>query len=298
MIIFAGVASGCLDSISSLCNDVWELSNANGLGGIPGWAQLLPAGPAESCADGVTASGPCPRHRSTSIYDIQSTRMIVFGGVFCCVSVSFFNDVWVLTLPPHTTSTVVSPNPSTVIIGNTITFTATVTDTGTGTVSSPAGTVTWSDGGAGGTFSASGVCTLSPSSSSSSTCSITYAPPTSSGTETITAVYSGDSTHASSSGSSSLTVQTPQQAITSLKGQVSSLGPPTGPLNSGQVNSLLVKLNQAIANLNAGKKTPACNQLQAFINEVQSLISNGVLTAAQGDPLISQAQAIRSAVPC
>ncbi len=93
-------------------------------------------------------------------------------------------------------------------------------------------------------------------------------------------------------------IQTPQQAVTSLGGQVSNLGPPSGPLNSGQVNSLLAKLNNAIAKLNSGQTKAGCNLLSAFISEVQSDITNGVLTPAQGNPLITQAQLIESAVPC
>ncbi len=60
----------------------------------------------------------------------------------------------------------------------------------------------------------------------------------------------------------------------------------------------MVKLDQAIAKVNAGQKTPACNLLQAFINEVNDLVAQGILTTPQGNALTSQAQVIRSAVPC
>jgi hypothetical protein len=86
-----------------------------------------------------------------------------------------------------------------------ITFTATVTDT-SGAPTTPTGTVTWSDGGKGGSFSNGSQCTLSAVGSSSSTCSTTYTPPSTNGPVQITATYPGDSTHAASSGSSALTV--------------------------------------------------------------------------------------------
>ena len=111
----------------------------------------------------------------------------------------------VAALGAHTTTTVVSPNPASATAATPITFTATVTDTSTSSPSSPSGTVSWSDNGAGGSF-LPGTCTLSSSSSSQSQCTVTYVAPLTPGSITITASYSGDSTHLSSSGTSSLTV--------------------------------------------------------------------------------------------
>jgi len=108
-------------------------------------------------------------------------------------------------LGPHLTTTTVSPNPASAIAGTPITFTATVADTSASSPSSPTGTVSWSDNGAGGSF-LTGTCTLSSSSSSQSQCTVTYIAPLTPASITITASYSGDSTHLSSSGTSSLTV--------------------------------------------------------------------------------------------
>src|SRR5437867_334419 len=108
-------------------------------------------------------------------------------------------------LGPHSTTTVVSPNPASATAASPITFTATVADTSASSPSSPTGTVSWSDNGAGGSFVAAS-CTLSSSSSSQSQCTVTYLAPLTPGSITITASYSGDSTHLSSSGTSSLTV--------------------------------------------------------------------------------------------
>jgi hypothetical protein len=60
----------------------------------------------------------------------------------------------------------------------------------------------------------------------------------------------------------------------------------------------LVKQNNAIAKLNSRKTNAGCNLLNAFTNEVHSLISGGILTAAQGNPLVVQAQTIEATVPC
>jgi len=66
-------------------NDVWVLVNANGLGGMPTWTQLLPTGGPPS-ATGL---------RST-IYDPASNTMTVFGGVNCCQE-TYYNETWILT---------------------------------------------------------------------------------------------------------------------------------------------------------------------------------------------------------
>ena len=191
----------------------------------------------------------------------------------------------------RSTSTSVSPDPSSVIIGNTITYTATVTDTdASGTASTPTGTVGWNDGGAGGSFGSSS-CQLGQSGS----CTVTYTPPRTLTSITIYATYGGDAIHGASSGTSSLIVQTPRQGIQFLQGQVQALKT-QGKLNRGQTNSLMVKLNHALANLNSGKSKVACNQLNAFINQVNDYVSTGVLTPDVGAVLTSQAQAIINAI--
>jgi len=83
MVIFGGCNGYCLPTL----NDVWVLTNANGLGGTPAWIQLFPAGGA-----------PSPRVKHTAVYDSATNRMIVFGGqdgsAFGC---STYPDVWVLS---------------------------------------------------------------------------------------------------------------------------------------------------------------------------------------------------------
>jgi hypothetical protein len=76
MIIFGGKISG------PISNDVWVLTNANGLGGVPAWIPLAPTG-----------TPPEAREMHSAVYDQTSNRMIIFGGG----GFSFHNDVWVLT---------------------------------------------------------------------------------------------------------------------------------------------------------------------------------------------------------
>jgi hypothetical protein len=118
-----------------------------------------------------------------------------------------------ITVSKVTTSTVVSPNPAQVSASGSIVFTATVTNTISGSVQSPTKTVSWSDGGAGGTFS-SATCNLSSISSDSSDCSVTYTAGSTPGTVTITASYGGSHNDAKSKGKSELTVGSVQVPIT------------------------------------------------------------------------------------
>src|SRR3989454_4167547 len=112
-----------------------------------------------------------------------------------------------LAVTIRATKTTVTPNPATATIGTGITLHAKILDSSLGTKSIPTGTVSWSDGGAGGSFNATS-CTLAQYSTSTSTsiCAIAYTPPANAGPVTITGTYSGDNTHSTSSGTSALTV--------------------------------------------------------------------------------------------
>jgi hypothetical protein len=52
-------------------------------------------------------------------------------------------------------------------------------------------------------------------------------------------------------------------------------------------------LNAALAQLNHNNNTPACNQLNAFLNQINAKQSNGQLTPQQAADLSQQAKAIQ-----
>src|SRR5581483_4343964 len=82
MIVFGG-----RDSKGNNLNDVWVLTNANGLGGASQWTQLIANG---------TAGSPAARSGHSTLYDAANNRLIIFGGCSAnCAPV--LNDVWVLT---------------------------------------------------------------------------------------------------------------------------------------------------------------------------------------------------------
>jgi hypothetical protein len=64
-------------------DSVWILANANGMGGVPSWSQLITGG-----------TPPPTRWFHTTVYDEASNRMIVFAGIH---DTTTLNDVWVLT---------------------------------------------------------------------------------------------------------------------------------------------------------------------------------------------------------
>jgi len=90
MIIYGGcgavpTSNGCLP----IADNVWVLSNANGIGGTPTWTQLFPTG------------GPPPARQShQAVYDPTTNSMIVWagqnGGGFAC-DPDTYSDVWVLS---------------------------------------------------------------------------------------------------------------------------------------------------------------------------------------------------------
>src|SRR2546426_930436 len=98
-----------------------------------------------------------------------------------------------------TSSVTVTPNPASANQGSQVTFSARVTDTSS-SPTTPTGTVSWSDGNAGGTFNQVS-CALS-----SGICTTVYLPPPGVASSiTITARYQGDSIHLSASTTSTLT---------------------------------------------------------------------------------------------
>jgi hypothetical protein len=83
LIVFGG--TDCFfQNPSDYLNDVWVLTNANGLGGAPAWIQLAPAG-----------SLPSGRGYLGATYDPSTNRMTIFGGQG--FGGPFNNEVWVLS---------------------------------------------------------------------------------------------------------------------------------------------------------------------------------------------------------
>ncbi|HEV2397344.1 MAG TPA: kelch repeat-containing protein [Candidatus Sulfotelmatobacter sp.] len=79
MTVFGGATAN-----KTAFNDVWTLSNANGMGGTPTWTKLSPMGTA-----------PVARSAQSAFYDSVNNRMVIHGGMTGGGGVK--NDTWVLT---------------------------------------------------------------------------------------------------------------------------------------------------------------------------------------------------------
>lgn len=84
---------------------------------------------------------------------------------------------------------------------------------------------------------------------------------------------------------------TPAEAIQKLIDRVDSYVA-SGVLSQGRGNSLRVKLESALKQVEKGHTNSAVNLLQAFISEVEGYVNAGKLSAAQGELLTSLAQRI------
>ena len=94
-----------------------------------------------------------------------------------------------------------------------------------------------------------------------------------------------------------ITPLTPQDAVQFLMADVRTLVS-EGVLNAGQGSGLLAKLAAAISSLNRGSTGAACNQLAAFVNQVNGLVGAQQLAVAAGRELIDAASGIRGQIGC
>jgi hypothetical protein len=111
---------------------------------------------------------------------------------------------------------------------------------------------------------------------------------TSTVTHTATDIYGN-----TSSCSFTVTVKTPQVVVQDLINEVTA-----SSLTGTQKNGLLAKLNAALTAINGGQTNVACNKLSEFVNNVQTLISHGDLTATQGNNWILRANKVRNTIGC
>jgi PKD repeat protein len=93
----------------------------------------------------------------------------------------------------------------------------------------------------------------------------------------------------------SVVVQSPQEATGALLTSLNDLVV-TGVLSLGNANALGAKLRAALTQLAAGNPGAAANQLRAFINQVNGLVSGGRLPSDQGRALVDAAMRIIRAI--
>ncbi len=100
----------------------------------------------------------------------------------------------------------------------------------------------------------------------------------------IAALYKGDAPKQCGNGPAALDV------LGDLRAAVQALAD-AGMLNRGQANSLLQKVDFAMARVDGSKGNPsdAISKLGAFVNQVTAFGKAGILTTSDGDVLVSLA---------
>ena len=91
-----------------------------------------------------------------------------------------------------------------------------------------------------------------------------------------------------------VTVKTVLQTLADLRASVAGNQQLTGP----QRNGLLSKLDAAKQHIENGNQNGACAKLADFVNQVQTFIAHGDVSAATGNAWISTANNIRNAIGC
>jgi PKD repeat protein len=111
------------------------------------------------------------------------------------------------------------------------------------------------------------------------------------GTYTVTFTVTDDDNGVGQA-TTTVTVQTAQQALTSIAGYVQNLK----SLNNGQKNSLIAKLDAAGASITRGNSTAATNQMNAFLNELQADLNTGKISSDDMTILRSSVHNVQAAL--
>ena len=212
-----------------------------------------------------------PNDEGTYLATLQATDD---GGMtgFSSVTVTGTN------VAPTAQITSVTPQSSIVLTANeSVSFAGAFTDPGT----LDTHTASWSFGD--GTSSAT-----SPADSAPPSASHSYGAP---GTYRVTLTVTDDDSGVGQA-TATVTVQTPQQALTSIAGYVQGIK----TLNAGQKNSLIAKLNAASAAVTRGDTTAANNELNAFLNELQAYFNAGLISSDDMTALRTAIQDVQAAL--
>jgi PKD repeat protein len=110
---------------------------------------------------------------------------------------------------------------------------------------------------------------------------------------TIVTCTATDSAVNQASCSFSITVKGAAEQLNDLINAIKNYG-----IQSGLENSLLVKLQAALAAVNTGNPTATCLRLNDFINEVNAQAGKKFITAAQASQLLAAAQQIKKVLGC
>jgi PKD domain len=208
------------------------------------------------------------KNADESVYVINLTATDESGHVSPSVSVTI-NGVDVSPVASITSV----PQGFVIVPQQSLSFTGTYTDAGSVVDTSYTTTWSWGDG--------------SPDTASNSH---VYA---SSGTYTVT-FTAADDDRVAGSATTTVTVLSPAAALAKITSLVSG----QSGLNKGQMNSLLAKLNAAGASWQRGDSGTACNQLNAFVNEVDADQKTGRISSGDAATMTDAARLTQRSMGC
>ena len=115
------------------------------------------------------------------------------------------------------------------------------------------------------------------------------------GTETTVNCTANDATQNTVGCSFTIKIYSPQEVVANLKSAVNAMA---GSLNHGQLKGLMSQLDALLASIDDDNTVSICGQLAGFIAKIEQWIGSGVLTAAQGQPLIASANNLKQTYGC
>ena len=116
---------------------------------------------------------------------------------------------------------------------------------------------------------------------------------TAAGTFTVTVTINDGTT--TSTSTSTVVVKTPAQGVQDAIAIVNQFVA-SGKLSNGNGNSLIAKLNAATTQIGNGNTNAALNQLQAVLNEINSMVVTGKLSAADANTLRTEVNRVIAAI--
>ena len=151
------------------------------------------------------ASASASSSSCTATFNPTTTGTRAINAAYSGGSHGGSNGTTNLTVRLRTTSTSVSCSPTTVTGSGSTTCTATVADGDTAARNGPTGTVTFSSGFAGASFSPASCALVPVASTTTASCSSTFSSSAAGGaSQSVSAAYSGDNSHAAGSGTAAV----------------------------------------------------------------------------------------------
>ena len=117
------------------------------------------------------------------------------------------------------------------------------------------------------------------------------------GTTTVVTCTATDASNNQTPCSLTVKVFSPQEVVNNLQTFAADLGK-SGTINKGQENSLHSNLNNILRKIADLQTNAACGQLRGFVSKLNDWITDGTLTAAEAQPLLTSVNNLQATLAC